>query len=140
MQAHEPTAISTVLHPLKVWERFVDNFIPFLNVRKIFSIVSTIFLKTLNLLWKKKVMENQRFLTVHKNEIMERSRYCYIGRLHILTNTYTTALTTKQVARKVLFPLCLIERIPLSPIKMTLPKKRQNKVNIKGKWISRKYQ
>ena len=28
--------------------------------------------------------------------------------LHILTNTYTTALTTKQVARKVLFPPCLI--------------------------------
>ena len=29
----------------------------------------------------------------------------YIGSLHILTNTYTTAFTTKQVVRKVLFPL-----------------------------------
>ena len=33
---------------------------------------------------------------------MEKSLYWYIGNLHILTNTYTTALTTKQVARKVL--------------------------------------
>ena len=43
--------------------------------------------------------------------------------LHILTNTYTTALTIKQVARKVLFPPCLIEHIPLSQIKMTYTKK-----------------
>ena len=40
-----------------------------------------------------------------------------------MTNTYTTALTTKQVARKVLFPPCLIEHIPLSQIKMIYTKK-----------------
>ena len=34
---------------------------------------------------------------------MERSLYWYIGSLRILTNTYTTALTTKQGVRKVLF-------------------------------------
>ena len=45
--------------------------------------------------------------------------YWYIGSLRILTNTYTTALTTKQVAKKVSSPPCLIEHIPLSPIKMT---------------------
>ena len=45
------------------------------------------------------------------------------GSLHILTNTYTAALTIKQVARKVLFPPCLIEHIPLSQIKMTYTKK-----------------
>ena len=45
--------------------------------------------------------------------------YWYIGSLHILTNTYTTALAIKQVARKVLLPPCLIEHIPLSQIKMT---------------------
>ena len=43
--------------------------------------------------------------------------------LHILTNTYTTALTTKQVAKKVSFPTCLIEHIPLSQVKMTYTKK-----------------
>ena len=45
------------------------------------------------------------------------------GSLHILTNTYTTAHTTKQVARKVLFPHCLIEHILLSQIKITYTKK-----------------
>ena len=42
---------------------------------------------------------------------MERSLYWYIGGLCILTNIYTTALTNKQVARKVLFSPCLIEHI-----------------------------
>ena len=28
MQAHECTAISTALHPPKVWERFADDFYP----------------------------------------------------------------------------------------------------------------
>ena len=49
--------------------------------------------------------------------------YWYIGSLRVLTNTYTTALTTKQVARKGLFRPCLIEHIPFSQIKMTYTKK-----------------
>ena len=36
--------------------------------------------------------------------------------LRLLTNT--SVLITKQVARKLLFPPCLIEHIPLSPIKI----------------------
>ena len=48
--------------------------------------------------------------------------YCYIGSLRILASTYTTALATKQIARKVLFLPCLIEHIPLSQIKMTYTK------------------
>ena len=39
------------------------------------------------------------------------------------SNTYTTAVTTKQVVMKVLFPPFLIEHIPLSQIKMTYTKK-----------------
>ena len=54
---------------------------------------------------------------------MEKSLYLYIGGLHILTITYTTALTTKQVARKVLFPPCLTDNIPLSQMKMTCTNK-----------------
>ena len=50
---------------------------------------------------------------------MERPLYWYIGNPRILTNIYTTALTTKQVARKALFPPYLIENIPLSQGKMT---------------------
>ena len=45
--------------------------------------------------------------------IMDKSLYWYIGSLSILTNTYTTALIIKQVARKVLFPPCLIEHVGL---------------------------
>ena len=64
---------------------------------------------------------------------MERSLYWYMGSLHILTNTHTTALTTKQVARKVLFPPCLIEHISLSQITMAYTQKKthQNKASIK---------
>ena len=54
---------------------------------------------------------------------MERSLCRYKGSLDILTNTYTTALTNKQVTRKVLFSLCLIEHIPLQQTKMTYAKK-----------------
>ena len=36
-----------------------------------------------------------------------------------MTNTYTTVITTTQVAKKVLFPACFIEHIPLSQINMT---------------------
>ena len=43
----------------------------------------------------------------HREEKLGSLHIPYIGYLHILTNTYTTALTTKPVARKVLFPPCL---------------------------------
>ena len=39
--------------------------------------------------------------------------------LYRLINTYTTALTTKQVAREVFFPRCLKVHIPLSQTKIT---------------------
>ena len=52
------------------------------------------------------------------------------------TDQYLPARTTKQVARTVLFPLRLIEHIPLSQIKMTYTK---NKATVKGEWISRKH-
>ena len=60
IQAHEKTLISTALHRPRVSEQFVDNVYSFLNVItwKTFFITSTIFIKTLSLLWGKKVMEN----------------------------------------------------------------------------------
>ena len=60
---------------------------------------------------------------VYWNVILGRYLYWNIRSLHILTNTYTAALTTKQVARKVLFLPCLIEHIPLLQIMMTYAKK-----------------
>ena len=56
--------------------------------------------------------------------------YWYTGSLRILTNTCATALTTKQVARKMLFPPCLIEHVPLSQIKTTYTKKTLDKASV----------
>ena len=60
MQSHESTAIYTALHPPKVWERFADDVYSIVKRTHFenFSILSTIFIKTLSLLWRKKVMEN----------------------------------------------------------------------------------
>ena len=60
MQAYERTAVTTALHPPNVWERFVDDVYSILKRThwKTFSITSTIFLKILSLLWRKKAMEN----------------------------------------------------------------------------------
>ena len=60
MQAYERTAVTTALHPPKVWERFVDDFYSILKrtYLETFSIISTIFIKLLSLLWWKKITEN----------------------------------------------------------------------------------
>ena len=51
----------------KFGNNLLIKFILFLNVRtwKTFSITSTIFIKILSLLWRTKIMENQRFLTLY---------------------------------------------------------------------------
>ena len=60
IQAYERTAITTSLHPPKVCERFSDDVYSILNAHiwKTFSIISTIFIKILSLLWRKKVIGN----------------------------------------------------------------------------------
>ena len=60
MQVFERTVITTALHPPKVWERFVDYVysVAKRTLWKTFSIISTIFIKILSLLWRKKVMKN----------------------------------------------------------------------------------
>ena len=67
MHAYERTAITTALHPPKFGNNLLMTFILTLNVRiwKTFSIISTAFIKILSLLWRKKVMENYRFLTLY---------------------------------------------------------------------------
>ena len=126
MQAHEHAAISMALEPSKVWEQFIDD------VYSIFKRThSENFFHHINNLHQniKFTIEGESngelaFLdTLLKWNNGKRNLHWYIGSLRILTNTYTTALTTKQVARKVLFPPCLIEHIPISQIKMTYTKK-----------------
>ena len=98
IQAHEQTAISTALHPPKVWERFVENF--YFHINNLHQNV-------------KFIMEEESngeiaFLNTLLKWNNGKISVLYMGSLRILTNAYTTALTTKQVARKVLFPPCLI--------------------------------
>ena len=80
MQAHKNTAISTALQHPKFWERFTDDFYSVLkptcleNVSHHFpsqiSIKSSIFIKTLSLLRRKKVMENYYLFSLYSNEVM----------------------------------------------------------------------
>ena len=46
-------------------------------------------------------MENYRLSTIHQNWIMEKSLYWYVWSPCILTNVYTSALTTKEFPRGV---------------------------------------
>ena len=58
--AYERTAITTALHPPKVWQRFVDDVYSIFKrtIWKTFSTTSTFFIKISSLLWWKKVMAN----------------------------------------------------------------------------------
>ena len=60
MQAYKRTAITTVLHPTKVMERFADDVYSILkhsHLQNFFHHINS-FIKILSLLWRKKVMEN----------------------------------------------------------------------------------
>ena len=75
MQTRQKTAISTTLHPPKVLEHLLMNFIPVSNLRpwKTFSITSLIFIKTINSQWRKTVIVKYHFLILYCSKIMERS-------------------------------------------------------------------
>ena len=72
------------------------------------------------------------FLATLLKQNNRRSLYWYIGSLHMLKNTYTTAMTAKQVRSKVLFPPCLLEYTQLSQTKMTYTNKTLELINSKG--------
>ena len=115
MQARKQTAISTALHPPKVWEQFLGG---------VYSIFKRTHLENLfhhinNLHQNIKFTMEEESNGKLENGIREESMYWYIERLHIQTNIYTTTLRTQQVARKVSFRPYLIEPFLLSPIKMT---------------------
>ena len=125
MQAHESTAISTALHPPKVWERFVDDVYSIVKRTQLENFFHHI--KNLHQNIKFTMEEESNGELAFLDTLLKRNN----GEISVLvyrkpthTDTYyTTALTTKQVVRKVLFPPCLIEHIPLSQIKLTYIKK-----------------
>ena len=129
MQAYERTATTTALHPPKVWERFVDDVYSILkrtHLKNVFHHINNLHQNI-----KFTMEEESNVELVFLDTLLTRNNgdisILYIGSLYILTNTYTTALTNKQVAGKVLLPPCLIEHIPSSQIKMTYTNKALKK-------------
>ena len=122
MQAYERTAITTALHPPKVWERFVDDVYSILKRTHLEN-----FFHHIN-----NLHQNIKFTMEEESNaelaFLETLLKWNNGEISVLvyrkpTHTYTTALTTKQVGWKVLLPPCLIEHIPSSQITMTYSKK-----------------
>ena len=58
MQTHECNAISTALHPPKIWDRFVDDVYDILKCTHLKNFFHHIFIKIPSSPWTKKVMEN----------------------------------------------------------------------------------
>ena len=84
-------------------------FIPFLKrtlLENFFHLINNLY-GNINFTMEEESNRELCFLTLYWNGIMERSLYWYIESIHILTNAYAAALTTKQVSRKALFPPCL---------------------------------
>ena len=109
MQAQERTAISTALHPPKVWERFAD----------VYSILKRTHLENISH-HINNLHHNIKFtMGEESNEelaLLDTLLKLNYGKIFVLVyrkpthtdNTYTTALITKQDARKVLFPPLLV--------------------------------
>ena len=108
MQAQERTAISTALHPPKVWERFaVYSILKRTHLENIFHHINNLY-HNIKFTMGEESNEELAFL-----ETLLKLNY---GKIFVLVyrkpthtdNTYTTALITKQDARKVLFPPLLV--------------------------------
>ena len=119
MQAHEQTAISTTLHPPKVWEQFADEVYSILKSTRLenfFHHINNLHQSIIKFTMEEESNGELAFrATLLKRKNGKISVLVYKN-LRLLTNT--SVLITKQVARKLLFPPCLIEHIPLSPIKI----------------------
>ena len=111
---HAHTAISMALHPTEVWERFVGDVCSILksnHFKNFFCHISSL---------HQNIKCTMDVESKGKLAFLDTSLKQHYGKLSLMVyNIYTTALTTKQAARKVLFPPCLIEHNPLSQIKVT---------------------
>ena len=108
------------LHPPMVWEQFFDDVYSILkrtHLENFFHHINNLH-QNIKFTMGEESNEEPTFLdTLLKRNngiLLYYILYWYIGSLCILTITYTTALTTKRVTRKVFFPPFLIDHIPLS--------------------------
>ena len=104
LHAYEPTAVSTALHPPKVWKRIVDAVYFILNCTHLENIFHHNLHQNIMFTMEEESNGELAFLdTVLKCNNGKISILAYRKPMH-LNNTYTTTLTTKQVARKMLLP------------------------------------
>ena len=103
MQVYERTVITMALHPAKVWERFHDDVYSILKRKHLENLFHHINNHHQNIKFIMKEESNRELAFLDSFSSREWSLYWYIGSLHKLNNTYTTALTTKQVAGKCCF-------------------------------------
>ena len=99
MQAQERTAISTALHPPKVWERFaVYSILKRTHLENIFHHINNLY-------------HNIKFTMGEESmEIMERSLYWYIGSLRTLTIPTLQLLSPSKMQGKCCFLHSLFNR------------------------------
>ena len=118
MQVYECTAITTALHPPKVWERFVGDVYSVLkrtHLENFFHHINNLH-QNIKFTMEEESNGELAFLATLLKWNNGKTSVLVYKNLRLLTNT--SVLITKQVARKLLFPPCLIEHIPLSPIKI----------------------
>ena len=139
IQAREHIAISTALLPQKVWERFVDDVYSILKCTHLENYLHHMdnLHQNIELPMEGESNGELAFLRLSWNGIMESFLYWYIGSLRILTNTYTTALATKQVCKKIV--VFSLSNTAHSIITNKDDLKHLNKVSVKGEWISGKH-
>ena len=124
-QAYEWTAITTALHPPKVWERFVDDVYSVLkrtHLENFFHHINNLHQKN-KFTMKEESNGELAFLdTLLKWNNGEISVLVHRKPTH--TDQYLNYSFHHQTSSsKVLFSPCVIEHIPLSQIKMTYKKK-----------------
>ena len=117
------------LIPPRVWEKLLMPIIPFLNLcfcRKILHRTNNIH-QNIKFTSEEESKVKSEFIVTFLKWKKKGSLYWFISVQYLLTNTWTTAPATKEVVRKVLFTICPIELIQLSPMKSECLRK----INIK---------
>ena len=120
MQAHEHTAISTALHPQKVWEQFVDDVYSIpkrTHLENVFYHINNLYQNI-----KFTMAEGSNGELAFLDTLLKQNN----GKIFVLvyrkpTHTDQYLYYSSQVAGKVFFLPCLKEHVPLKQIKMIEP-------------------
>ena len=121
MQVHEESAIFMTLHPPKFWERFGNDSPSILtstHLKNVFHHINNLH-QNIKFTTEEDNYGELAFLDTFLKRNNVKISVVLCGSLHKLINTYTPALTTTEVVRKMLFLPCLIKHISSSTIKMT---------------------